>query len=136
VYICTDEDIRLFLLSRYGIDVTVEHVRETVIQGLAGAGGNSDASDDECIDLMEMVAILLIPTILKAAQLETKHTDDGTTTAPRQQLHPKLVLPRPGLLDFVLSMILQDVRTRQPGECNICQFFFFSMEFFPSLFHR
>lgn len=82
--------------------MTVERVRETVIKGLAGAGGGDDADDDECIDLMEMVTILLIPTLLKAAKIETK--DAGIPA-----LHPKLTLPRPGLLDYVLGMILQDV---------------------------
>jgi hypothetical protein len=89
----TDEDIQLFLMSRYGIEVSVDEVRDTVLKGLGGGSG-----DDECIDVMEMVAILLIPTLLKAAQEETNVT-----------LNSKLILPRPGIIRFVLDMILQDV---------------------------
>jgi len=57
-----DIDIVRFLSSRYGIKVTEEEVRKTVMHGL---GGGDD--DEVCIDLMELVAILLIPTLIKAA---------------------------------------------------------------------
>ena len=55
-------DIVHFLSSRYGIRVTVKEVQETILRGL---GGGED--DEECIDLTEVVAILLIPELIKAA---------------------------------------------------------------------
>lgn len=54
----TAEDIRVFLSSRYGIDVTDQEVKDTILQGL---GGGNDV-----LDLMEVMACLLIPTFLKA----------------------------------------------------------------------
>lgn len=86
-----DEDIVLFLLSRYGIVVTAEDVRKQVIRGLGGG----DEEADDCIDLCEMVCMLLIPTLLKAV------TDNDDL--PEGVVHPK-----PGLVDYVLSMILHD----------------------------
>lgn len=80
----------LLLLSRYGIDVTPQDVRKQVIFGL---GGGDDEKDD-IIDLMEIVAMLLIPTLLKAV-------------AP--ELPEGAVRPQDGLLEYVLSMILHDV---------------------------
>jgi len=80
-------------MSRYGIDISEEEVRRHVIRGLGGG----DEEQDGCIDLMELVAILLIPTLLKAA-----------TAA--DQLPEGVIRPRNGMLDYVLSMILHDVR--------------------------
>lgn len=57
-----EEDIVLFLSSRYGIKVSPGEIRKVVMKGLGGGDG-----DDVCIDLMELVAMLLIPTLLKAA---------------------------------------------------------------------
>lgn len=66
-----DADIVRFLLSRYGIKVTEDEVRKTVMFGL---GGGDD--DEACIDLMELAAILLIPTLIKAADA-VDGGDDG-----------------------------------------------------------
>lgn len=55
-------DIVHFLSSRYGIRVSVEEVQETILKGLGGGD-----SEDECIDLTEIVAILFIPLLIKAA---------------------------------------------------------------------
>lgn len=55
-------DIVHFLSSRYGIRVTVKEVQETVLRGLGGGEG-----EEECIDLTEVAAILLIPELVKAA---------------------------------------------------------------------
>lgn len=90
----TDEDIRLYLLSRYGIEVAREEVQNVIIKGFAG--GSVD-DDFDCIDLVEMVTILLIPTLLKAST----RSDD---------LPEELVRPREGLIHYVLDMILHDVR--------------------------
>ena len=90
MYFNTDKDIVLFLLSRYGIDVTPEQVRSTIISGLGGG----DEEKDDCIDLMEMVCMLMIPTLLKATSTD---------------LPEGVVRPRDGLLEYVLNMILHDV---------------------------
>jgi hypothetical protein len=84
----------LFLSSRYGIQITEEEVCSTILQGL---GGGNDA--DECIDVMELTAILLIPTIIKAAdQLAGCRIPTGVVKAPS------------GMLEYVLKTILHDVR--------------------------
>jgi len=57
------EDIVLFLSSRYGIRVSSEEVRKTIMTGMGGGGDR----DNACIDLMELVGCLLIPTLIKAA---------------------------------------------------------------------
>jgi hypothetical protein len=86
-----DNDIVNFLMSRYGMDISAEEVRRHVIRGLGGG-------DEEVgIDLMEVVAMLLIPTLLKAA-------------TPVEELPDGVIRPRYGMLDYVLSMILHDVR--------------------------
>ena len=81
----------MFLLSRYGIEVTAEEVRTQVIRGLGGG----DEEQDDCIDLCETVCMLLIPTLLKACMDEA-------------ELPKGVVRPRPGLVNYVLSMILHD----------------------------
>ena len=87
------EDVRLFLSSRYGIVVSNEEVRDTIFEGLAGGSG-----DDGCLDLMEVVAILLIPTLLKASnEQENVALPNGVVETPR------------GMLEYVLRMILHDV---------------------------
>jgi len=85
-----DEDIVFFLLSRYGIEVTVEDVRTKVIRGLGGG----DEVADSCLDLMEIVAILLIPTLLKAASPE--------------KIPDNLINPKEGLIQFVWKIMLHD----------------------------
>ena len=46
-----DEDIKAYLRSRFGIEVSLEEVRKTILQGL---GGSDD--EGEIIDLMELTA--------------------------------------------------------------------------------
>jgi hypothetical protein len=90
----TAEDISLFMLSRFGIVVTEEEVKDTILDGLGG--GNSE---DDCIDLMEVVATLFIPVLLKAAKVEVH----GET------LSDKYERPDPNILQKTLTMILEDV---------------------------
>lgn len=87
----TAEDIRFFLLSRYGIDVSEQEVASQIIRGLGGG----DEEEDDTIDLMEIVATLLIPTLRKATATVDLPTD--------------CVAPRENLIPFVLDMILHDV---------------------------
>jgi hypothetical protein len=88
-----ENDIQLFILSRYGIDVSTEEIRSKVMCGFLGGGERG--GDRLGLDLMEVVAILMIPTFRKAAY------DGG-------ELPEGVVKPREGLLDFVLQMMLHD----------------------------
>jgi hypothetical protein len=80
-------------MSRHGIKVTEQEVSETIMLGLGG----SDYGD-EPIDMVELVAILMIPTLLKSS----RENDEAG-------LPEKLVKPPPGLINRVLTMILEDV---------------------------
>ena len=111
LYTCnqTAEDISLFLLSRFGIVVSEEEVQEQILSGLGG--GNSG---DECIDLMEVVAILLIPTILKSSKIELSTSSSSSSSSTNKTttttiLSDKYQKPDPHLLHKTLSMILEDV---------------------------
>jgi hypothetical protein len=86
-------------------------VRGTIISGL---GGGSEA--DDVLDLMEIVAMLLIPTFLKAADTDTEEIGaEGEKEEPRENrksnknLPEGVAIPPLGLLDYVLKMILHDV---------------------------
>lgn len=111
-----DEDIRLFLSSRYGIDVSAIDVRQTILKGMGGDRDTDDDLGDNCpdvIDVMELTAILLIPTLLKAAALE----EEGSNNIPNG-----LLMPPPDLLKYVLDMILHDVtgdRVPKPLTTNL-----------------
>ena len=109
------EDIRLFLSSRYGIVVDDEQVRKTILSGLGGG-----STEDDVLDLMEVVAILLIPTFLKAADakvLKSKGVEEEEEELANEQPQKKQqqkfaeeIVPAPtGLIDYVLKMILDDV---------------------------
>lgn len=53
-------DVKHFLLSRYGISVTEDEVKRLIFYDLAGGDGESD-----CIDLTEVVSMLIIPYLVK-----------------------------------------------------------------------
>ena len=91
-----DEDIKAYLRSRFGIEVTLDEVRNTILQGLGGSDG-----EGEVIDLMELTAIILIPLLLKAAAV-IKQGDD-------RPLPPGVVPPPPHLLETALTILLHDV---------------------------
>jgi len=59
------EDIQVYLLSRFGIKVTLDEVQTIIMDGMGGS-----SNDDEVLDLMEVTAIILIPLLLKAAYVE------------------------------------------------------------------
>ena len=50
-------------MSRHGIVATGEEVRKLIFRGLAGGD-----SEDDCIDLTEVMAILIIPYLVKTVQ--------------------------------------------------------------------
>lgn len=128
------EDIRLFLSSRYGIVVTTEEVQQIILNGFVTSNKeeeNSKGRDDEPnnqknLDLMELVTVLLIPTLVKASVQLIQLGDDSNRNQmeneivvidellPPKTIHnhglPEGVVPTPpGMLQYVLKMILQDV---------------------------
>ena len=86
----------MFLESRFRIVISPDQVRATILQGL---GGGDD--EEECIDLMEIMAMLLIPTLRKAAAEVLTDEKVGTTDFE----YP----PIPNLLQHVTNIILHDV---------------------------
>jgi hypothetical protein len=135
----------MFLSSRYGIKVDQEKVMSTILHGL---GGDSSA-DDDCLDLMELVAMLLIPIFLKAADTDTMELTEeqflawgkgtavdvdalmelSTKNDSTEGLEP---VPK-GMLDYVLKMILHDVRIhlwRWPWALGQLGIVYSSTEFF------
>lgn len=114
------EDIQRFLMSRYGIKVTEDQVRNTILEGMGGG-----STQDDVLDLMEVVAMLLIPIFLKAARkdylCEDESLDDQSVLQESRRTAAKSLRTRweaqddgiiptpPGMIDFVLKMILHDV---------------------------
>ena len=87
-----DEDIMIYLKSRFGIEVSQEDVRKTILQGMGGSDG-----EDEVVDLIELVAIIMIPLLLKASMVE-----EG------KALPEGVLPPPPGLLESVSKVMLHD----------------------------
>eukprot|EP00581_Thalassiosira_minuscula_P000876 CAMPEP_0183743918 /NCGR_PEP_ID=MMETSP0737-20130205/65465_1 /TAXON_ID=385413 /ORGANISM="Thalassiosira miniscula, Strain CCMP1093" /LENGTH=1005 /DNA_ID=CAMNT_0025979549 /DNA_START=161 /DNA_END=3178 /DNA_ORIENTATION=- len=58
------EDISKFLLSRFGIRATDEELSDTIAKGFSGGGVSEE--DGDTLDLCEVMAMLLVPTLLKA----------------------------------------------------------------------
>lgn len=128
------DDISKFLMSRYGIKVTEEEVSDTISKGFGGGGLSSD--DGDSLDLTEVTALLLVPTLIKAEMslhkdhLEQEHIKAGSSenaTENHDMHHRKSGImlresnsinpalrgedrwPDSDLIDFVLKMILKDV---------------------------
>ena len=103
-------DIKVFLRSRFGIEVSHREVCDTILQGMGG--GNDDG---QVLDLMEVVAILLIPVLRKAAVALTLTVSATTDTAtPTASIGTDCdtndsSMPPENLLHNVLQMILFDV---------------------------
>jgi hypothetical protein len=110
-------DIVHFLSSRYGIRVSVKEVQETILRGL---GGGDD--EEECIDLTEVAAILLIPELIKAARELLGEEDDGGLPVSREDFTSEREykdhlrryeisqarMPNPEIIGDVFDMILKD----------------------------
>jgi hypothetical protein len=97
-----DNDIRMYLKSRHGIVVNNTQVRRDIIHGLA-----SSTSQEDVLDLMEIVALLMIPTLLKA-----KQQMNGTKLR-------KVVQTPKGMLEYCLKMILFDTTgSSEPEEIS------------------
>lgn len=74
-------DVKVFLLSRYGISVTEEEVKESIFRDIGG-GVNG------CIDLVEVVSLLIIPYLSKVAFVNahtTEHQQVGNKNSNQSQ---------------------------------------------------
>ncbi len=54
------KDVKHYLISRYGLEMCTKDIQKMVFQDLAGG-----SKDTDCIDICELVAILLIPFFAK-----------------------------------------------------------------------
>lgn len=95
------KDVRAFLLSRYGIDLTETQVRETIFKGLAGGEG-----EDEAIDILEIVAILMIPMLVKVSDGILGGTSGFYKSSMDED--KQRLLPRATIIEDVLRDILRD----------------------------
>jgi hypothetical protein len=105
----TAEDVKAYLRSRFGIEVTLNEVRWIILQGFGGSD-----KENEVIDLMELTAIILVPLLLKAAAV-VEHNQQGhdNTTAT---LPSNIVPPPKQLLETSLQIILHDVTGKYQQE--------------------
>lgn len=76
------EDVQCFLISRYGIRVSREEVLTQIFEGLAGGD-----SEDDCLDIIEIVAILIIPYLAKLV------SEKDYKAAATQQLQSSMLAP-------------------------------------------
>ena len=132
------EDIRLYLKSRHGVSIPPDEVQDRILEGLGGGSNQNDS-----LDLMEIVALLLIPTLLKASY-ETKNAPlskqrrmsmaesnldgiseegdtealDVSTKADAVRKEEDLIGVPPKLIETVLNSILHDVG--RPDYCTTC----------------
>ncbi len=108
--------MRYYLKSRYGIEVDNEKIQKLIFQDLAG--GSSDA---DCIDICELVAILLIPFFVKNAEGNSEKIlkqRDGIQRAfaSEKQMHEYLseigrvnsLVSKGHVIRHVLNIILAD----------------------------
>lgn len=105
------DDVETFLMSRHGIKVTREEVQKLVFGGLAGGD-----SDDDCIDIVEVVAILLIPYLVKTVMQEQPEALNESlftsiyrkTFTKAQDKLKKLEIDSTSMVSDVLGIILED----------------------------
>jgi hypothetical protein len=77
-------DISKFLMSRYGISVTTDQVTNTISKDFGGGGLSED--DGDTLDLTELVALMIIPELLKAEM--SLHRDYLETESSRNSGTP------------------------------------------------
>ena len=86
-------------MSKYGISVTNEQVREYIFKGLAGGDG-----EDEAMDILEIVAILMIPMLVKVSDGILGSRKRASTLSDDQER----LLPPGTIIADVLQDILSD----------------------------
>jgi len=116
----TATDVVHFLSSRYGIVVTEKEVTKQI---LAGLGGGDD--EDECIDITEIVAILLIPFLLKMTKTTTSTAKQQQNCTKKNQIsdedkNPKFDTPSDiiNIIEEVATMVLSDSMIKSANSLN------------------
>jgi hypothetical protein len=113
----TAEDVAHYLLSRHGIRVTPECIKNTIFQ-VFGVGNMENGGR---LDLLELTAILIIPILLimreriinpeeRSSDRGSTALDQGATQTEHQQQQQKLLEDPKGILRDVLSMMYIDSR--------------------------
>ena len=87
-------------MSRYGIQVSKDQVREIIFQGLAGG----EMEGDDSIDLMEIVSILVIPLLVKVNEKMSGKVERWSVQADDK----KQLQPPPNIITDILTTMLQD----------------------------
>lgn len=67
-----------YLMSRYGLKITKEQVQNLIFKDLAGGSNETD-----CLDICEVVAILLIPFLVKTAKGDIGESIKNRSTIKR-----------------------------------------------------
>jgi len=104
-------DVKHFLMSRYSVEVDKEQVRQVIFNGLGGGDGT-----DECIDIVELVSILIIPSLLKASGKQDREVKEAKDFDSKKSYEKYLEVqkeihelsPSPTLISDVLKIILID----------------------------
>lgn len=104
------KDVKAFLMSRYGILVQEEEVLQLIFSDLAGGGEAHD-----CIDISELVAILLIPYLVKTVtDIHPEISKSALLTSTRvnkyKKEHEELVttgVDGSSMITYVLRIILE-----------------------------
>ena len=126
------KDIARYLLSRHGIRVTKDEVQTKILKVFGGG-----EEEEECIDMSELTAILMIPVLLKASRsILSAPSDDGTPSSykversrnefhtaweykeyvRKRELSMTLQLENPNeVLTDVLNLILRDAAVGTSG---------------------
>jgi hypothetical protein len=112
-------DIAAFLMSRHGIKVTEEEVAEKII-GTFGecTPGNERKPNANCLDLIQILALLFIPLLLKAKQ-SLDQAQQETNTVRREPATCFIAVqhhsqkgdnrwPDADIIQIVLRMMLHD----------------------------
>ena len=87
-------------MSRYGINIKKEEVREFIFKGLAGGDG-----EDEALDIVEIVAILMIPMLVKVSD---SILAEEASASKALSLDQQRLLPPAKIIEDVLQDILSD----------------------------
>jgi len=98
-------DVKYYLLSRHGIDVSKEVVRRVIFSGLAGGDG-----EDDCIDIPETVAILIIPflTMVNDIANADEFTSNMDTEDRKMATSREICKGSSNIISDVLKIILCD----------------------------
>jgi len=110
------KDVKYYLMSRYGIEVNTKQVQKLIFHDLAGG-----SAEEECMDICELVAILLIPFFVKHIKGDAQTLRNHSQSIMRafsSDLHMQTymqdiercnsLVSKGGVIQHVLNIILTD----------------------------